>query len=145
MITINGVVYDPTQPDACVTGNPTDISIIANSPIFTNNPWAMNGVSIGTTQYIDAFQRAEFGLQGTPYHLILQESQLPSQALTLAGGNDPRTCANGQAGSVGVVDINVFDAAIQALITGPLAGMVNVGTFPIFLTKGVVESDNGGC
>jgi len=146
VITINGVVYDPTQPDACVTGNPTDISIIANSPIFTNNPWTMNGVSMGTTQYIDAFQRAEFGLQGTPYHLILQESQLASQALSFpSGSNNPRICANGQAGSVGVVDINTFDAAIQALITGPLAGMVNVGTFPIFLTKDVVESDNGSC
>ena len=146
VITINGVVYDPTQPDACVTGNPTDISIIANSPIFTNNPWTMNGVSMGTTQYIDAFQRAEFGLQGTPYHLILQESQLASQALSFpSGSNNPRICANGQAGSVGVVDINTFDAAIQALITGPLAGMVNVGTFPIFLTQDVVLSENGGC
>jgi hypothetical protein len=146
VITINGVVYDPTKPDACVTGNPTDISIIANSPIFTNNAWTMNGVSMGTTQYIDAFQRAEFGLQGTPYHLILQESQLASQALSFPSGtNNPRTCANGQAGSVGVVDINVFDAAIRALITGPLAGTVNVGTFPIFLTKDVVQSENGSC
>jgi len=148
VITINGVVYDPTLPDACVTGNPTDISIIANSPIFTNNPWTMNGVNIGTTQYIDAFQRAQFWsqVQGTPYHLILQESQLASQALTFnSGTNTPETCANGQPSSVGVVDINVFDAAIQALITGPLAGMVNVGTFPIFLTKDVVESENGGC
>ena len=130
VITINGVVYDATQPDACVTGNQTD----------------MNGDSMGTTQYIDAFQRAEFGLQGTPYHLILQESQLASQALSFpSGSNNPQICDNGQAGSVGVVDINTFDAAIQALITGPLAGMVNVSTFPIFLTKDVVESDNGSC
>ena len=146
VITINGVTYDPTLPDACVTGNPTDISIIANSPIFTNNAWTMNGQNMGTTQYIDAFQRAQFGLQGTPYHLILQESQLASQALSFpSGSNNPRICANGQAGSVGVVDINTFDAAIQALITGPLAGMVNVGTFPIFLTQDVVLSENGGC
>jgi hypothetical protein len=148
VITINGVVYDPTQPDACVTGNPTDISIIANSPIFTNNPWTMNGVNIGTTQYIDAFQRAQFWsqVQGTPYHLILQESQLASQALSFPGGtNNPETCANGHASSVGVVDFTTFDNAIQALIIGPLAGTVNVGTFPIFLTKDVVLSDNGGC
>ena len=53
------VTYDPTVPDACVTGNPTDVSVITGSPIFTNNAWTMNGVNIGTTQYIDAFQRAE--------------------------------------------------------------------------------------
>ena len=145
VITINGVTYDPTLPDACVTGNPTDISIIANSPIFTNNAWTMNGQNMGTTQYIDAFQRAQFGLQGTPYHLILQESQLPAQALTFNGGtNQPRTCSNGQAGSLGRVDFTIFDNAIQALIMGPLAGTVNVGTFPIFLTRNVVLTENGG-
>src|SRR6516225_8200999 len=81
-----------------------------------------------------------------PTQLILQESQLASQALSFpSGSNNPRICANGQAGSVGVVDINTFDAAIQALITGPLAGMVNVGTFPIFLTQDVVLSENGSC
>jgi hypothetical protein len=147
VITIGGVIYDPTKPDACVSGSPTDVSIIANSPIFTNNAWTMNGVNIGTTQYIDAFQRAQFWsqVQGTPYHLILQESMLASQALTLSGTNVAVTCANGTASSVGEVDINVMDAAIQNLIKGPLAGMVNVGTFPIFLTKDVVETENGGC
>jgi hypothetical protein len=142
VITIGGVTYDPTQPDACVTGNPTDVSIIVNSPIFTNNAWTMNAIPIGNTQYIDAFQRAQFWslVQGTPYHLVLQQSTLAKQALTLSGSNHPQTC-----GSIGVVDINTFDAAVQALITGPLAGTVNVGTFPIFLTKDVVESENGNC
>jgi hypothetical protein len=49
IITIGGVTYDPTQPDACVTGNPTDVSIIAHSPIFTNNAWVMNGVNVMRT------------------------------------------------------------------------------------------------
>jgi hypothetical protein len=145
VITINGVVYDPTKPDACVSGSPTDVSIIAQSPIFTNNPWTMNGVPMGTTQYIDAFQRAEFGLQGTPYHLILNQSMLPAQALTLSGTNVPTTCANGTASSIGEVDINTFDAAIQNLLINVLPPTVNPGTFPIFLTKEVVETQNGGC
>jgi hypothetical protein len=147
VITVSGVTYDPTQPDACVTGSPTDISIITNSPIFTNNASTMNGVNVGTTQYIDAFQRAEFWslVQGTPYHLILNQSMLAAQTLTFSGANVARTCANGTPSSIGEVDINTFDAAIQNLITGPLAGMVNAGTFPIFLTKDVVETENGGC
>jgi hypothetical protein len=142
VITINGVTYDPTQHDACVAGNPTDVSIITNSPIFTNNVWTMNGVNVGNTQYIDAFQRAQFWsqVQGTNYHLILQESTLPTQTLTLSGTNIPQAC-----GSIGVVDINVMDAAIQNLIKNVLPPTVNVGTFPIFLTKDVVESEGGGC
>jgi len=27
-----------------VSGNPTDVSIITGSPIFTNNAWTMNGI-----------------------------------------------------------------------------------------------------
>ena len=75
------VTYHPTLADACVSGSPTDVSVITNSPIFTNNAWTMNGISIGTTQYIDAFQRAQFWslVQGTPYHLILKQSTLGSK------------------------------------------------------------------
>jgi hypothetical protein len=142
VITINGVTYDPTARDSCVTGNPTDVSIITGSPIFTNNAWTMNGVNVGTTQYIDAFQRAQFWsqVQGTPYHLILNQSVLTSRPLTLSGRNVTQGC-----GSYGVVNNSDLNTAVQALITGPLAPTVNVGTFPIFLTKNVVSEDSEGC
>jgi len=134
--------YDPTIADSCASGQ-TDVNIITNSPIFTNNAWTMNGVGIGTTQYIDAFQRAVFWspVQGTPYHLILHRTTLSSVALSFSpagssGTNYPasefRGCATG---FVGVVNFTDMDNMIQALITGPLAPMVNAGTFPIFLTQ----------
>jgi hypothetical protein len=147
--------YDPTAPDTCVSGNPTDVSIITGSPIFTNNAWTMNGVNVGTTQYIDAFQRAQFWsqVQGTPYHLILNQSVLGSQALLFAGAgvtgssgpgsNNNAVTLFGGCGFIGVVNMNDLDAAVQALITGPLASLVNVGTFPIFLTKDVVSANPG--
>jgi hypothetical protein len=134
------ITYDPTKPDLCVANNPTDVSIIANSPIFTNNPWTMNGISIGNTQYIDAFQRAQFwsNVQGTPYHLILQTSILAAQALSFSGTNMPVTCAGGTVHTfIGNVDINTFDAAVRNLITNVLPPTVNIGTFPILLTKEV--------
>ena len=142
--------YDPTIADSCASGQ-TDVNIITNSPIFTNNAWTMNGVGIGTTQYIDAFQRAEFWslVQGTPYHLILNRTTLSSVALSFSpagssGTNYPasefRGCATG---FVGVVNFTDMDNMIQALITGPLAPMVNAGTFPIFLTQDVVLADPG--
>jgi hypothetical protein len=154
------VTYDPTLPDSCAPGvvKPTDVSIITGSPIFTNTTtWTMNGVNVGTTQYIDAFQRAQFWgqVQGTPYHLTLQQSMVAPQALTFSGSgvsgssgpgtNNPTNqfvggCATG---SIGVVNFHDLDNAVQALIKGPLAGTVNVGTFPIFLTKAVVMADPG--
>lgn len=94
IITINdGVrsstqIYDPTVVDACAPASHTDVDIITGSPIFTNNTWMMgptgSQVNVGNTQYIDAFQRAEFWslVAGTPYHLILNQSTLPTQTLT---------------------------------------------------------------
>ena len=143
--------YDPTIPDSCASGQ-TDVNIITNSPIFTNTTtWTMNGVNVGTTQYIDAFQRAEFWslVQGTPYHLILNRTTLSSVALSFSPTGSPGTnypasefggCATG---FVGVVNFTNMDNMIQALITGPLAPMVNAGTFPIFLTQDVVLADPG--
>ncbi|SPE34869.1 hypothetical protein SBA3_220005 [Candidatus Sulfopaludibacter sp. SbA3] len=52
-----------------------------------------------------------------------------------------RCCSVVDVGNLGVVDVNQLDAAVQALITGPLAATVNVGTFPIFLTKDMVSSN----
>jgi hypothetical protein len=143
--------YNPTIADSCASGQ-TDVNIVTNSPIFTTTTaWTMNGVSIGTTQYIDAFQRAEFWslVQGTPYHLILNRTTLSSVALSFSPSGSPGTnypasefggCATG---FVGVVNYTDMDNMIQALITGPLAPMVNAGTFPIFLTQDVVMADPG--
>ena len=111
----------------------------------------MNGVNVGTTQYIDAFERAEFWslVQGTPYHLILNRTTLSSVALSFSPTGSPGTnypasefggCATG---FVGVVNFTNMDNMIQALITGPLAPMVNAGIFPIFLTQDVVLADPG--
>jgi hypothetical protein len=150
VITINDgstmVTYDPTAADACVPGSPTDVSVITGSPLFTNNTWTMNGVNVGTTQYIDANQRAQFWskVQGTAYHVILNETTLGPQALSFTGAANGFNFSTGLCGGfLGIVNINTMDSIIQGLITGPLATMVNAGTFPIFLTKEVVESETG--
>jgi hypothetical protein len=140
------VTYDASAPDVCVAGNPSTVTIIANSPVFQNNPWTMNGVSIGNTQYIDAFQRAQFwsNVQGTPYHLILQESTLAAQTLTFSGTNVPETCGSNST-FIGIVDIGAIDSAVQNLIVNVLPPTVNVGTFPTFLTKEVFFNTPQGC
>ena len=53
--------FDPsTAPDAGCTAGQTAMSLVENSPIFQNRPWTLNGVDVGVTQYIDAFQRSNF-------------------------------------------------------------------------------------
>jgi hypothetical protein len=145
------VTYDPTAPDPCVPGH-SGVEMITGSPLFTNNPWTMNGVDVGNTQYMDAFMRAQFWslVGGTPYHFILKPEVLPAQSLTFSGASssgtgqnfDAQSIASGGCGSVGVVTMQELDSAVQALINGPLAASVNAGTLPIFLTKSVVTGNN---
>jgi len=145
-------VYDPSVVDPCIPivfpgapSNASDVSIIQNSPLFTNNSYTMNGVNVGNTQYIDAFQRANFWslVQGTPYHLILNPTVLPVQNLSFSGstvGLNQLPGDTGGCGPLGTVDENTYDAAIQGLITGPLAATITPGTFPMFLSQAVVTS-----
>jgi hypothetical protein len=64
VVHINGTVFDPTQtaygpPPSCPSvGVP--VTLTQNSPLFQNVPYTWNGNYVGTTQYIDAFQRGEF-------------------------------------------------------------------------------------
>jgi hypothetical protein len=151
VITINDgsttVVYDPTKADPCAGGK-AETALVQASPIFTNTVWKMNGVSVGTTQYIDAFQRAEFWslVKNTNYHVLLSPTVLAAQKMTFKGataGSNFDAAANGGCGHVGVVGINDIGNRIQALITGPLKALINTGTFPIFITKDVVSATSG--
>jgi hypothetical protein len=54
----DGTVLDPTTSNSCLGA--TTLSVVQNSPIFQTTDWIMNGVDVGTAQYIDAFQRANF-------------------------------------------------------------------------------------
>ncbi len=151
IIKIGTTTYDPTANDPCVTGAAapyTDVSVITGSPIFQSTDWVMNGVDMGTTQYHDAFMRAQFWslVGGTNYHLILNPTVLPAQTVTFTAsqGTNYNAATNfGGCGFIGVVNTTTLDNKIQALITGALSSMVNVGTVPIFLTKSVVSATSG--
>jgi len=117
----------------------------AASPIFdTTTTYVQGGVNVGTTQYIDAYQRANFWgtvSTHTSSHLLLGgPTVLAEQTLSPS-----RTF--GKTGSVfgftaGLVDINWFDAQLPALMT-KLGIAPN--TFPIFLTYDVYLTQGGSC
>src|SRR5262249_2760025 len=54
----DGGTFDPTVPDPCaafpLTGT-SDLTLFQQSPILLNHAYTMNGVNVGTTQYVDAF------------------------------------------------------------------------------------------
>lgn len=132
--------YDPAS-----TAPGTSRSVLQNtvsSPIFATTDYVSGGTDMGVTQYIDAYQRANFwGTNGSSSHLLLGSPTIASE-VTLS----PPT-RYGSTGTVfgftaGLVDINWFDSQLHTIMTN--LG-VQPNTFPIFLTYNVYLTQNRSC
>jgi hypothetical protein len=154
--------FDPsTAPDAGCTAGQTALSLIENSPLFQSRPWTLNGVDVGTTQYIDAFQRSSFWKYahntGDEWHTLL--SYTVGDALTLPLSYPAATlaaeirvgavasCTNPQgsgsvngAGYQGIVDSNVLQSAMTGYIS---SHHITPDQFPIFILYNVMYSQDG--
>jgi hypothetical protein len=134
--------YDPSQ---VLSNGKTVTNNTVASPIFdSTTTYTQGGVDVGTTQYIDAYQRANFWgtvQTDTNSHLLLGgPTVLAEQTLSPSS-------SKGKVGSVfgftaGLVDINWFDSQVPSLVTK--LG-IQPNAFVIFLTYDVYLTQNGGC
>ena len=140
--------FDPTANDnACLSApNNNPLRLFQHTPMFDSYDISVGGVDMGHTQYIDAFQRAEFwnvlGEDGREnYHLMLDPVRtlnpfilnVPAdQGLTLPPKDFP-AC-----GPFGIVDIDFFDLYLNNTVLPALQPQVNAGNFPIFMLYNVV-------
>jgi len=133
--------YDPSH--VLSNGNSVTTNTL-DSPLFeSSTTYTQGGVDVGTTQYVDAYQRANFWgtvKTHTSSHLLLSPTVLPEQTLSPS-----RTY--GKTGSVfgftaALVDINWFDSQIPNLIT-KLA--ISPNQFAIFLTYDTYLTQGGQC
>ena len=116
-----------------------------DSPIFdSTTTYTQGGVDVGTTQYIDAFQRANFWgtvKTHTNSHLLLGGPTVTAEQ-TLSPPSRYGTTGRPFGFTAGLVDINWFDAQLPAIIT-KLGVAPNA--FPIFLTYDVYLTEGGQC
>lgn len=144
----DGTVLDPTIANACL--GDTTLNVVKNSPIYQTTDWIMNGVDVGTAQYIDAFQRANFwskvSVAGNRYHNPLALTTLAKISVTVPaaeGGDFPFLCDEGQ------IDINWWDALVENTILPSLVSKgVGPTSVPIFLFDSVEMCDTfaaGNC
>ena len=133
--------FDPSH--VLSNGNTVTTNTV-QSPLFdSTTTYIQGGVNVGTTQYIDAFQRANFWgtVQSNPNsHLLLSVTTLAEQSLSPS-----RTF--GKTGTpfgftAAEVDINWFDSQIPTLISK--LG-IQPNQFPIFLLYNTYLTQNGGC
>ena len=130
------------DPSHVLSNGKTVTNNTVASPIFASIPFSSGGVSMGTTQYIDAYQRANFwGTADTGSHLLLGGPTVLAERTLSPPSRDGKT------GTVfgftaGLVDINWFDSQLHTLITS--LG-IQPNTFPIFLTYDVYLTQNNSC
>ncbi len=141
----DGTVLDPTAPDPC-NSNLAVNNVTANSPIFQNAAFSLNGVGVGTTQYIDAFQRANFWTNVSPtgnrYHTLLNLTTLPAINVTVPAADGGATNLGFFFCTWGDIDINWFDSLVENTLLPSLAAQgVAPNTIPIFLFDSVNMCD----
>jgi hypothetical protein len=149
---------DPTKNDnSCLAApNNNPVRLVQQSPIFRPTNFSFGGTNVGDTQYIDAFQRAEFWdvINRGTYHVKLAPTTLAPVVVHVpaASGLTAPKSIFGTCGPFGFVDINFFDALLDNVILPSLASKgVNPGTFPIFqlynvaLTAGDPRDLNNCC
>ena len=146
--------FSPTAGDpGCIGAGHTALSLTQASPLFHPISFTMNGVSIGSRTYPDAFQRAEFFTKtGANYHLAFNVTTLATQTMTLAASETspanasvfqfPGQCGTNTGttnmpGGLGVISMSTFDSKARALIN--TLGL-NSSEFPFFLIYNSVFS-----
>ncbi len=138
--------WDPSVPDTCDAGA-SALTRTQLSPVLKNHSYTWGGTAIGSAQYVDAFQRAQFWTYANPsginpgYHVKLKVTTLPTVTINVPASKAAFASIGCGNGLLGAVEINWLDnylqtTAIPALVT---AGLAAPNTFPIFLLHNVVE------
>jgi hypothetical protein len=147
----DGGVFDPSATDSTCSRSGTPLNLFQNSPIITPVDIMMGGIDIGTAQYVDAFQRANFwsdvSATGTRYHAALGPvTTLAVQTWNVPSGKGLTYSATpyGGCGHIGVVDFTAMDIFVTGTLIPALAGSgVGPTNFPIILLYNVVMGDPG--
>ncbi|MBC5800625.1 MAG: hypothetical protein GIX03_03450 [Candidatus Eremiobacteraeota bacterium] len=131
----DGTVLDPTKPGCNDT-----VSVqqrFFGSPLFNPTALTSNGIAVGNTQIIDAFQRAEFWqyVKGTGYHVLLAAVAQPR----LIDVTAPRSSLTadvgcGTAHNLGLISIADYDNVLVS-VTNKYA---TVNQVPVIMSYNVV-------
>lgn len=157
MVLPNGDKFDPKVADSCDPGA-KPLNRVESSPVFASQPWTWGATAVGTGQYLDAFQRANFWTYSQPGGIspnygvslgkvkVLKKIKIkvPSADAAEATGGP---CGNGRSGAA---EISWFDGYLQSTVLPSLtaAGKIGPGSFPIFLVHNFIEyqgSPTTGC
>ncbi|MBV8977854.1 MAG: hypothetical protein JOZ13_10810 [Alphaproteobacteria bacterium] len=119
-----------------------------SSPLFTSDVnFTQGGVNLGTTQYIDAFQRGNFWSSvstNSGYHVLLGAPTVLAEQTINVSAVQGRVMNNPfGSGKVGTMGINAFDTKLQGFITA--LTQINPAALPLFITYDIYLTQTGQC
>ena len=137
---LNGnMVFDPNTT-VVQNGKTVTQNLIASPLLHGRIQYVQGGVNVGKTQYIDAFQRANFWSKvkiNRQYHVRLgSPTVLPEQTIKvspLVGQTEVNPFGTG---TIGTMEIDVFDQKIQGLLSN-FSTEITPDTLPLFLTTDI--------
>lgn len=141
------MTFDPKNK--VLANGKTVINNIIASPLFQPGiDFVQGGTDLGTTQYIDAFQRGNFWStvgDEPDYHVLLgQPKVLPEKTITVSNPNLGSVFNNPfGSGVVGTFPINDFDSTLQVWMKAQKK--INPGVLPIFITYDIYLTEGGCC
>ena len=141
----DGTVLDPTAGDSVCSPAGSPYSLTLASPLFKTHSYTWGGTYVGTTQYVDAFQRANFWAYTRPgsispsYHVLLGATQNWIIRVTVPSTEGFTKAA--PCGRLGVVTFNFWDNVLASVFPALNNVGVNSATFPIFLFHNVILVD----
>jgi hypothetical protein len=139
----DGSTWDPTVGNSCDATSA--VARTMSSPMVKSRAWTFGGTSVGTGQYSDAFQRANFYTQTNPaginpgYHVKLAYNLKAAVTINVPAA-DAAIGPVTNCGKLGAIEINWLDSYIKTNLLPPLSaqGFGNK-TLPVFLLGNVVE------
>ena len=144
--TNGNMTFDPMKK---LSNGKTIVQNTIASPMF--NPglnFTQGGTNLGTTQYIDAYQRGNFwstvGTKNKNYHVLLgTPTVLTEQSITVPASQGSVMNNPFASGKVGTYDINAYDAQVQTFIKK--FKQISPGVLPIFITADTFLTSGGCC
>ncbi len=135
-----GVVLSATAPVCGGTKSP--VQLTKDSPIFKSSTFTPGGTKVGHTQYVDAFQRANFWNEvatiSPKYHVKLKSPKiLPTQVVSVPGASVQ--VFSGPCGNYAVVDFAFYITTLLSL--RPTLPEVTPNVLAIVLTYNVFLTD----
>lgn len=133
------------SPLTKLSNGQTAVQNTTSSPIFNSMDFTSGGTDLGTTQYVDAFQRGNFWStvsKHTGYHVLLgTPTTLPTLTLSVPTADGKVATEFGI--TVGTADINWFDGKLQSYISSHSQIVPN--SLPIFITYNSYLTEFGSC